>query len=226
MFLGFPGDSDSEESACNVGDLSSPWVGKIPWRRAWKPTLVFLPKNPHGQTSLAGYRGHKESDKTEQLSTHICPTLTLSSHATFPVATSGGENYQEHTQGIHAQRRTGNLSWLKESLERWTKNDSHEGYSLEALYPQPHSSLPVCFLWSASCWNSWSEPQPHVVSGREGQPKLGSACSFWQWHKELGPPRKQGGSGSPWKEIQKCWGTETKFSVSKEASQTDQVGPL
>ena len=118
------------------------------------------------------------------------------------------------------------LSWLKESLERWTKNDSHEGYSLEALYPQPHSSLPVCFLWSASCWNSWSEPQPHVVSGREGQPKLGSACSFWQWHKELGPPRKQGGSGSPWKEIQKCWGTETKFSVSKEASQTDQVGPL
>ena len=20
-----------------------PWVGKIPWRRAWQPTLVFLP---------------------------------------------------------------------------------------------------------------------------------------------------------------------------------------
>ena len=31
-----------------------PWVGKIPWRRAWKPTSVFL-ENPHGQRSLAGY---------------------------------------------------------------------------------------------------------------------------------------------------------------------------
>ena len=31
-----------------------PWVGKIPWRRAWKPTLVFLPGESHGQRSLAG----------------------------------------------------------------------------------------------------------------------------------------------------------------------------
>ena len=40
-----------------------PWVGKIPWRRAWKPTLVFLPGESHGQRSLAGYSpyGCKES---------------------------------------------------------------------------------------------------------------------------------------------------------------------
>ena len=30
-------------------------VGKIPWRRAWQPTSVFLPGDPHGQGSLAGY---------------------------------------------------------------------------------------------------------------------------------------------------------------------------
>ena len=24
------------------------WVGKIPWRRGWLPTLVFLPWKPHG----------------------------------------------------------------------------------------------------------------------------------------------------------------------------------
>jgi len=48
-----------------------PWVGKIPWRRAWQPVLVFLPGESHGQGSLTGYRpwGHKESDMTEQLST-------------------------------------------------------------------------------------------------------------------------------------------------------------
>ena len=33
----------------------SPWVGKIPWRRAWQPTPVFLPGESHGQRSLVGY---------------------------------------------------------------------------------------------------------------------------------------------------------------------------
>ena len=28
-----------------------PWVGKIPWRRAWQPTPVFLPGESHGQGS-------------------------------------------------------------------------------------------------------------------------------------------------------------------------------
>ena len=32
-----------------------PWVEKIPWRRAWQPTPVFLPGESQGQRSLAGY---------------------------------------------------------------------------------------------------------------------------------------------------------------------------
>ena len=32
-----------------------PWVRKIPWRRAWRPTPVFLPEESHGQRSLVGY---------------------------------------------------------------------------------------------------------------------------------------------------------------------------
>ena len=40
----------------------NPWVRKISWRRAWQPTLVFLPGEFHGQRSLVGYSpwGHKE----------------------------------------------------------------------------------------------------------------------------------------------------------------------
>ena len=42
--MGFPRGSDSEESACNVGDLGSiPGLGRFPWRWAWQPTPVFLP---------------------------------------------------------------------------------------------------------------------------------------------------------------------------------------
>ena len=31
------------------------WVGKIPWRRKWQPSLILLPGESHGQRSLAGY---------------------------------------------------------------------------------------------------------------------------------------------------------------------------
>ena len=44
-----------------------PWVGKMPWGRAWQPTPVFLPGESHGQRSLEGYgsQGHKELDMTK-----------------------------------------------------------------------------------------------------------------------------------------------------------------
>ena len=32
----------------------NPWVGKIPWRRKWQPTPVFLPGESHGQSRLVG----------------------------------------------------------------------------------------------------------------------------------------------------------------------------
>ena len=45
------------------------WVRKIPWRREWLATPVFLPGEFHRQRNLAGYspRGYKESNMTEQL---------------------------------------------------------------------------------------------------------------------------------------------------------------
>ena len=38
-----------------------PSAGKIPWRRKWLPTPVFLPGESHGQRILAGYslRGYR-----------------------------------------------------------------------------------------------------------------------------------------------------------------------
>ena len=46
--------------------MFDPWVGKIPWRRAWQPTIVFLLVESQGQRSLVGYSlwDHKESDLT------------------------------------------------------------------------------------------------------------------------------------------------------------------
>ena len=47
----------------------NPWVRKIPRRREWLPTAVFLPGESHGQKSLVGYSpwGHKELDMADWL---------------------------------------------------------------------------------------------------------------------------------------------------------------
>ena len=67
----FPGVASGKESTCQCRrhrrpgfDLS---VRKIPWRRKWQPTLVFLPGKSHGQRILVGYSpwGPEESDMTE-----------------------------------------------------------------------------------------------------------------------------------------------------------------
>ena len=58
-FEGFPGGPSGKEPTCQCRRCKrcgfDPWVGMIPWRRAWQPNLVFLPREYHGQRSLDGY---------------------------------------------------------------------------------------------------------------------------------------------------------------------------
>ena len=46
-----PGGASGKEPACQCkrhkGHRFDPWVRKIPWKRAWQPTPVFLPGEPH-----------------------------------------------------------------------------------------------------------------------------------------------------------------------------------
>ena len=67
-----PGGLDSEESACNAGDLGLfPGLGRCPGGGHGNPLQYPCPENPHGPRSLVGYSPWdlKESDRTEQLST-------------------------------------------------------------------------------------------------------------------------------------------------------------
>ena len=81
-FHPFPASSNGKESACNAGDLGLiPGVRKIPWRKTWQPTPVFLPGKSHGQRSLAGYSpwSGKELDTT-MTNTHAQNELPYLSH--------------------------------------------------------------------------------------------------------------------------------------------------
>ena len=67
-----------------------PWVRKIPWRRKWQPTPIYLPEKSHGQRSLVGYSpwghrrvGHDLATKQQHLNLlnfakHSCTCISVS----------------------------------------------------------------------------------------------------------------------------------------------------
>ena len=79
---GLPWWLNGTESACQCRRSGfNPWVRKIPWRRKWQPTSIFLSGKSQGQRSLAGYSpwggrrvGHDQATK-QQL--YNCEWLNL-----------------------------------------------------------------------------------------------------------------------------------------------------
>ena len=83
---GFPGGSDGRGPACQCRrPRFNPWVGKMPWRRRWQPTPVFLPGESSGteepgglQSTGSGRIGHDRSDLAHMLHPHaFSPFATL-----------------------------------------------------------------------------------------------------------------------------------------------------
>ena len=80
---GYPGGTSGKEPSCQQKKHErcdfDPWVGKIPWRRKWQHTPVFLPGKSHGWRSLVGYSpwGRKELDTTERLSLSCFPDSSV-----------------------------------------------------------------------------------------------------------------------------------------------------
>ena len=101
--MGFLVGASGKEPACKWRRHKrhgfNPWVRKIPWRRAWQPTPVFLPGESHGQRSLVGYspRGHKGLDTTEA-ATHTCTE----------------SNNDLGWMKARQTRKSGNCKWQKE----------------------------------------------------------------------------------------------------------------
>ena len=68
-----PGGSEVKASAFNAGEPGSiPGSGKIPWRRKWQSTPVFLPGESHGWRSLVGYSPRVELKQGPRAITPPC----------------------------------------------------------------------------------------------------------------------------------------------------------
>ena len=78
--LGFPRGASAKEPTyeCRGPERCGfdPWTGKIPWRRAWQPTPVFLPRESHGQRQLVGSPwGSQSQTRLKGLSMHAHPVF-------------------------------------------------------------------------------------------------------------------------------------------------------
>ena len=103
MYIGlsFPGGSVIKNPPANEGN-----VGKIPWRRKWQPTPVFLLGKSHGQRSLVDYSpwGRKESNTTKGLNknnnnihwlhTNFSHFILALPPSTWPIISAGNEHTQ------------------------------------------------------------------------------------------------------------------------------------
>ena len=109
------------------------------YMRKWQPTPVFLPGKYHGQRSLVGYSplDHKESDTTEQLSTHIGYVFTRWQ----------GKNY----------------NWMVSYLKRQRSNErtSKQNYNVNKHVPMRVSMRNVTMsnlpLSGSQVWRKWKE---------------------------------------------------------------------
>ena len=67
--ISFPHGAVIENTPANARDAGDwgfdPWVGKIPWRRKWQPTPVFLLGKLHGQKPGKLQPKGSQSDKVE-----------------------------------------------------------------------------------------------------------------------------------------------------------------
>ena len=101
-FTRLPGGSEFKASACVCLQCGRPgfdsWVRKIPWKRKWQPTAVFLPGESHGQRSEVGCSPQcsKESDTTEH-QTHS-PNIRLK---LTRLKLTMERSYQTHFHNIH-----------------------------------------------------------------------------------------------------------------------------
>ena len=77
----FPGCSVGKEPTCQCSWCRrlgfNSWFRKIPWRRAWQPTPVFLPGKSHGQKWATIQDITKNWTWLKWLSRHACTTSAV-----------------------------------------------------------------------------------------------------------------------------------------------------
>ena len=96
---GLPWWFSGKESTCQCRRcMFDPWVAKIPWRRKWQSTPVFLLGKSHGQRSLAGYRPWDHQVRYACTTKHAHTINVLQSVWILPTTKQRNVNEEEFLQ--------------------------------------------------------------------------------------------------------------------------------
>ena len=101
-YAGCPGGTVVKNLAVNAREQQEKWVWfrvrKIPWRRNWQPTPVFLPGKSHGQRSLVGFSPCMYAKLVQ-----LCLTLCDLTDCSLPGSSVHGDSLGKNTGvGCHA----------------------------------------------------------------------------------------------------------------------------
>ena len=128
----FPGGTSGKEPTCKCRGYKrlefNPWIRKIPWKRAWRHTPVFLPGESLGQRSLVGYSLTWLKRATQHIHIYIYIYIYIYTHT--------------HTH-THTHSKCPNTSEEYHTFHHWRKFSlSHHIYK---------------WFWSGpNCWQSLS----------------------------------------------------------------------
>ena len=139
-------DLCGEESTCQFRRCKTQvqsLIGKIPQRRKWQPTPVFLPGKSHGWSSLAGYSlwGCKESDTSKQLSMH---TQEETPESLLYFLTHG--TCKEEVMWAHSEKAS-----ICKSREDLSQKPDHVGTLLSDFQPPELWEIHFCCLSHSVC---------------------------------------------------------------------------
>ena len=156
IFTTLPDGTRCKESACQCRTCKrcsfSPYVGKIPGRREWQPTPVFLPGEFLRQRSLAGYSpwGHKESDTTDQVrATHNCfSSVQFSSVAQSCPTPCDPMNCSTPGLPVHHQLPEFTQTHVHRVSDAIQPSHPPSSPSSPAPNPSQHQSFPVSHLFA------------------------------------------------------------------------------
>ena len=108
----------------NTGDIKrhgfKPWVGKMPWRRAWQPTPVFLP----GRVPWTEEPGGLQSMGFQRLR-HHGSDLTPNTHTVMGTETGGEEQNRYNSSSVTESRRGWLSVFMPMKEMMWKKEEEH-----------------------------------------------------------------------------------------------------
>ena len=162
----------------NTGDWEigfNPWVGKIPWRRAWQPTPVFFPGESQGHKSLVGY-----SPWGCRVGYDWCNLAQIK--MVFPVVMYGCESWTikkaEHQRTdafeLWCWRRLLRVPWTARRSNQSILKEINSEYSLEG----PILKLKLQYLGHLM-WGAYSLEKTLMLGRTEGKRRRGWQRMRW-----------------------------------------------